>query len=135
MISATDREMAVKLIEEAVSSGAACAKACECLGITERTYYRWQKQKSSTGFCEDGRPSADHSNPPNRISDEFLASSFSSFLFFFWESLSSLLRRAASLAIPPLAFIHRTCQRCFEKLLERSIKSAEYISYEDYRIR
>lgn len=70
MISASDREMAVQLIEEAMSAGAACSKACEHLGITERTFYRWQKRKSTTGSFKDGRPSSDHSNPPNRISDE-----------------------------------------------------------------
>lgn len=70
MISASDREMAVQLIEEAMSSGAACRKACGRLGITERTFYRWQKRKSMTGSFEDGRPSSNHSNPPNRISDE-----------------------------------------------------------------
>ena len=35
MISASDRENAVQLIEEAVESGASCEKACEKLGITE----------------------------------------------------------------------------------------------------
>ena len=40
MISAADREKAVELIDEAVSKGASCKKACERLGLTERTYYR-----------------------------------------------------------------------------------------------
>ena len=40
MISAPDRENAIQLIEEAVITGASCKKACERLGITERTYYR-----------------------------------------------------------------------------------------------
>lgn len=53
-----------------MSSGAACRKACGRLGITERTFYRWQKRKSMTGSFEDGRPSSNHSNLPNRISDE-----------------------------------------------------------------
>lgn len=70
MISASDRENAVQLINEAVASGAACSKACEHLGITERTYYRWKKKIAATGSCEDGRPSADHSNPRNKISAE-----------------------------------------------------------------
>ena len=40
MISASDRENAVLLINEAIKSGASCKKACERLGITERTFYR-----------------------------------------------------------------------------------------------
>lgn len=43
MISASDRENAVLLIDEAIKSGASCKKACERLGITERTFYRWKK--------------------------------------------------------------------------------------------
>ena len=34
------REKAVLLIKEAVSSGASLSKACEELGVNERTYYR-----------------------------------------------------------------------------------------------
>ena len=36
MISASDRKNAVLLINEAITSGASCKKACERLGITER---------------------------------------------------------------------------------------------------
>lgn len=46
MISASDRENAVLLINEAIASGASCKKACYRLGITERTFYRWKKRKS-----------------------------------------------------------------------------------------
>ena len=70
MISASDRENAVLLINEAIKSGASCKKACERLGITERTFYRWKKRKSDTDSYEDGRPHADHSNPANKIPAE-----------------------------------------------------------------
>ena len=66
MISASDRENAVLLINEAIKSGASCKKACERLGITERTFYRWKKRKADTDSYEDGRPHADHSNPANK---------------------------------------------------------------------
>ena len=66
MISASDRENAVLLINEAIKSGASCKKACERLGITERTFYRWKKRKTDTDSYEDGRPHADHSNPANK---------------------------------------------------------------------
>ena len=48
MISAPDRETAVLLIDEAIASGATCKKACDRLGITERTFYRWKKRKTDT---------------------------------------------------------------------------------------
>lgn len=68
MTSASDRKTAVELIEEAVASGVSCQKACERLGITERTFYRWRKRKAATNSYEDGRPKADHSKPANKIS-------------------------------------------------------------------
>lgn len=70
MTSASDRKIAVELIEEAVASGVSCQKACERLGITERTFYRWRKRKAATNFYEDGRPKADHSKPANKIPSE-----------------------------------------------------------------
>ena len=70
MISASDRENAVLLINEAIKSGASCKKACERLGITERTFYRWKKRKADTDSYEDGRPHAYHSNPANKIPAE-----------------------------------------------------------------
>ena len=70
MISASDRENAVLLINEAIKSGASCKKACERLGITERTFQRWKKRKADTDSYEDGRPHADHSNPANKIPAE-----------------------------------------------------------------
>lgn len=70
MISAPDRENAVLLINEAVASGASRKKACERLGITERTFYRWKKRKVDTDSYVDARPEADHSEPANKIPAE-----------------------------------------------------------------
>lgn len=70
MISTSDCENAVLLIDEAVTSGASCKKACERLGITERTFYRWKKRKTTVGSYEDGRPAANHSEPANKIPAE-----------------------------------------------------------------
>ena len=61
MISASDRENAVLLINEAIASGASCKKACYRLGITERTFYRWKKRKSDINSYEDGPPSPRYS--------------------------------------------------------------------------
>jgi len=68
MISASDRENAIKLIDEAVENGARLYKACMELGITDRTYYRWCKLKMETGSCEDLRPSTKRPEPANKIS-------------------------------------------------------------------
>lgn len=70
MISAPDREEAMKLISEAVKSGARLCKACEELGIKERTYYRWRRLKSETGTYEDRRPTAGHPEPANKLSQQ-----------------------------------------------------------------
>lgn len=42
MIPAADRELAVELIEEAVTNGARTFKACEILEISTATFYRWK---------------------------------------------------------------------------------------------
>ena len=70
MISASDRENAIQLIEEAVQSGAELRKACERLGITERTYYNWKRQQRKSGSVEDRRPCAVHPEPMNKLSAE-----------------------------------------------------------------
>ncbi len=67
MISASDRENAVMLISEAVSAGAELPNACNELGISDRTYFRWKKRKESSGSYEDMRPSCVHPEPANKI--------------------------------------------------------------------
>ena len=42
LISRDDRQMAIELIDEAMHAGARQEKACEVIGITSRTYQRWQ---------------------------------------------------------------------------------------------
>ena len=70
MISVSDRENAVMLIKEAVFSGARLWKACEEIGITERTYYRWEKLNKQYDSYEDRRPHAEHPDPVNKITAE-----------------------------------------------------------------
>lgn len=70
MISASDRENAIQLIEEAVQSGAELRKACERLGITERTYYNWKRLQKNCGLVEDRRPCAVHPEPANKLNAE-----------------------------------------------------------------
>ena len=70
MISAPDRSYAIQLIDEAVSSGAGRAKACGILAITERTYFRWQKQQKVQGSVSDQRPTAKRPTPSNKLSEE-----------------------------------------------------------------
>jgi transposase InsO family protein len=52
MISTQKRIQAIKLIKEAVSNGANQSRACEMLGISQRTYYRWESD--STGDKRKG---------------------------------------------------------------------------------
>ncbi len=46
MINASERKNGVRLIKEAVESGARLFKACEELGISKRTYNRWKETDS-----------------------------------------------------------------------------------------
>ena len=54
----------IELVEEAVASGARQAKACEVLGISERTLQRWRKEG-----LEDQRRGPD-GEPANKLSAE-----------------------------------------------------------------
>ena len=70
MISEPDRSKAIELIDEAHASGARLSKACEELGITERTYYRWINLQKEHGSYEDRRPYAERPEPINKLSPE-----------------------------------------------------------------
>ncbi len=58
------------LIEEAVTNGARLSAACDRIGITERTYYRWKNLEKTYHTVEDRRTFADHSNPANKFNPE-----------------------------------------------------------------
>ena len=64
MISTPNRVKAIELIDEAVSSGARRVKACEELGISDRTYRRWNL---GDGVQEDARPHARRETPANKL--------------------------------------------------------------------
>jgi transposase InsO family protein len=67
LISASDRETAVKLINEARAAGARLKPACEVLGISDRTYQRW----TSGGIInEDQRPVINRPSPENKLTKE-----------------------------------------------------------------
>jgi len=52
LISSTDRKKCCDLIDEAVANGASQKSACELIGITSRTYQRWNKGED---LAEDKR--------------------------------------------------------------------------------
>ncbi|NBD38750.1 MAG: transposase, partial [Verrucomicrobia bacterium] len=57
----------MKLVSEAIEAGARQAKACECVGISERTYRRWREQGEHGA---DKRPQASRPRPQNALSEE-----------------------------------------------------------------
>ena len=67
MISFSDRQHAIELIEEACRAGARRQRACAELGIHPRTYGRWCQDGSVTA---DGRPQASRPAPANKLSAE-----------------------------------------------------------------
>lgn len=67
MISVLDRHETVKLITEAVASGASQAMACEALLLSPRTFQRWTRDG---GVKADGRPEAKRPEPKNKLSTE-----------------------------------------------------------------
>ena len=65
MISPPHRQTAVALIEEAVTAGARCAKACAVLEISDRTLRRWTKDGR---VHADQRPLVPRPKPANKLS-------------------------------------------------------------------
>ena len=70
MINVSDRSKAITLIDEAVTSGSSLSSACEELGLTERTYYRWMKLYRTTGSFADRRQTAERPEPANKLTEE-----------------------------------------------------------------
>ena len=67
MTSLPDRQIAVKLITQAVKSGARQSKACEALGLSERTVQRWTREDAVQA---DNRKNANRPAPANKLSVE-----------------------------------------------------------------
>lgn len=65
MISLSDRQIAVALINEAITAGARRAKACAELEVSDRTLRRWTKGGE---VCADQRPIAARPEPANKLS-------------------------------------------------------------------
>ncbi len=66
LITLPDRQHNVKLINEAILSGARQHKACEVIGLSVRTLQRWQ---ADGGVVEDKRPRAIRAAPANKEND------------------------------------------------------------------
>lgn len=69
MISTKDRLERIKLIEEHVALGGKRERACSILGIDPSTYFRWKEQIKKTGETKDLRPTAEHPEPANKLSE------------------------------------------------------------------
>ena len=67
MIEVSEGKLAAELINEACTNGARLAKACELLGISERTYQRWTQ---GGDLKVDGRPDAKHPEPGNKLTKQ-----------------------------------------------------------------
>ena len=70
MISDQDRREAYELITEAVNNGASLPKACQCLGLTDRTFRNWRKQITEGKELKDGRQDRSNFKPRNALSEE-----------------------------------------------------------------
>lgn len=67
MIPTEDKKLILSLVESACKAGARQCKACEIIGISQRTLQRWQKK--TTAEIEDKRPHAERI-PANKLSKE-----------------------------------------------------------------
>ena len=67
MIGAPDRKRAVRLIKDTVYAGARTVNACNEMGISMRTFQRWNQEDE---VKVDGRPSADRPSPENKLTPE-----------------------------------------------------------------
>lgn len=66
-----DRQIAIELIDEAVTSGARCFKACAVLEIDVRTLQRWKKALAEQQGLADRRKAAGEMRiPANKLSEQ-----------------------------------------------------------------
>ena len=71
MIIPEDRQMAIDLIDEAITAGARQHKACEVIEINARTLRRWKKQLFEERELKDRRKALAASRVPiNKLTDE-----------------------------------------------------------------
>ena len=63
MTTHEERKQVIVLLNESITAGARRAKACEVLGLSERTLQRWQT--GETVRC-DQRPLRDY-QPPHKL--------------------------------------------------------------------
>lgn len=70
MISSEDRQMAIQLIDEAMTAGARQANACQVMGIDARTLRRWKKQLLVSLELQDQRKIAAADRvPTNKLTE------------------------------------------------------------------
>jgi putative transposase len=66
-----DRQIAIDLINEAVTAGARCVRACEVLEIDMRTLQRWKKAlQGAVGLADQRKVSTANRTSANKLSDE-----------------------------------------------------------------
>jgi len=71
MTSTEDRQMAIELVDDAVTAGARRHKACEVIELPLRTLRRWRSQLARGESLEDHRKeAAQQRTPANRLSEE-----------------------------------------------------------------
>ena len=66
LVTLSDRQYYVRLINEAVNSGARKFKACQEVGVSIRTLQRWVEGDT---VCADKRPTAVRPEPSNKLSE------------------------------------------------------------------
>jgi len=70
LITSEKRQMAMQLIEEAMTAGARQVKACQIMGIDSRTLRRWRKQRQISQEAQDQRKAAAADRvPANKLSE------------------------------------------------------------------
>ena len=69
MIAEADRERAIELIDEAVTAGARCHRACAILEMTVRTLQRWKQALKRAVTGDQRKLSAQARTPANALTD------------------------------------------------------------------
>ena len=64
------RQMAIELVQEAVTSGARRSRACEVLELPERTLRRWERRQDMGNLLDRRAEGAALRTPANKLSEE-----------------------------------------------------------------
>ena len=69
MIDTATRQVVIERVQEAVAAGARRSRACDVLGLPERTLRRWERRREAGQLADQRAASAALRTPTNKLTE------------------------------------------------------------------